>query len=400
MAFPSSRGPVQRRFGDRINPSTIWGHHLLPVLGWCHRLYLYVFFETGIAEAYSIRDCAHRAPVVDGRHHAQRAPLCLRCHGTDHGAAHAALLRIQPVPRVPLVLVGHGRDADLDGLCLRINGYMLPWDQLAQYITVTSFEWLDWLPIFNGTLMRNFLYSDHVGDRFFTLLSFMHLGIPLVLLMIMWIHVQRVPKARTTPPRPIVVGMLLTFWCSLVAPVHSQGRVSNLAQAVTQVSWTGSTWPCFLITDLAHGPCVALVVGASVLLSLLFPGGRRSSATRRQAHAPGGGARCRRCERRIQGARGRNHSGCWPAPGPGPTLYECRNGGCGLCIAVSNRAASSTALPAQRPLPDARGPGQGTHAPCPRAIWSSTWKASPAPSTNRPKCTPPPWPRWNVWPRT
>jgi hypothetical protein len=29
---------------------------------------------------------------------------------------------------------------------------------------------------------------------------------PLVVLMLMWIHVQRVPKARTTPPRPIVIG--------------------------------------------------------------------------------------------------------------------------------------------------------------------------------------------------
>ena len=117
-----------------------------------------------------------------------------------------------------------------------INGYMLPWDQLAQYVTVTSFEWLDWLPSFGGTLMRNFIYSSAVGDRFFTLLSFMHLGLPLVVLMVMWIHVQRVPKARTTPPRPIVIGLLLTMLVlSLVLPVHSQGGISNLARAVTTV---------------------------------------------------------------------------------------------------------------------------------------------------------------------
>jgi CDP-4-dehydro-6-deoxyglucose reductase len=79
-----------------------------------------------------------------------------------------------------------------------INGYMLPWDKLAQFVTVASAEWLDWLPIFGGALMRNFMYFGSVSDRFFSLLSFMHIGLPLVVLMVMWIHVQRVPKAA--PP--------------------------------------------------------------------------------------------------------------------------------------------------------------------------------------------------------
>ena len=87
-----------------------------------------------------------------------------------------------------------------------VNGYMLPWDQLAQFVIVATFEWLDWLPGFGGTLMRNFIYAYSVNDRFFSLLSFMHIGLPLVVLLLMWIHVQRVPKARTSPPRPLMVS--------------------------------------------------------------------------------------------------------------------------------------------------------------------------------------------------
>ena len=56
--------------------------------------------------------------MVARRHPAQRAPLCVRRHGADHDAAHAALFRVRPLPRVPLVLVGHRGDADLDGVCL------------------------------------------------------------------------------------------------------------------------------------------------------------------------------------------------------------------------------------------------------------------------------------------
>ena len=38
-----------------------------------------------------------------------------------------------------------------------VNGYMLPWDKLAQFVTQASFEWFDWLPGFGGTLIRNFI---------------------------------------------------------------------------------------------------------------------------------------------------------------------------------------------------------------------------------------------------
>ena len=85
---------------------------------------------------------------------------------------------------------------------------MLPWDQLAQFVITASFEWLDWLPSFGGTLMRNFIYPASVSDRFFSLLVFIHIGVPLLTLLLMWVHVQRVPKASTQPPRPIALSVV------------------------------------------------------------------------------------------------------------------------------------------------------------------------------------------------
>ena len=82
-----------------------------------------------------------------------------------------------------------------------INGYMLPWDRLAQFVVVATAEWLDWLPVFNGTLVRNFIFEGSVNDRLFSLLSFLHIGMPLGVLALLWIHTQRVPRAKTSPPR-------------------------------------------------------------------------------------------------------------------------------------------------------------------------------------------------------
>ena len=224
-----------RAFGDRLNPYYHLGS-LTFFLFWIVAgtgLYLFAFFDTSVTGAYqSVEGLTHRQWFLGGivrsvHRYASDAMVVtmvihmLRYFAFDRLRGFRWVSWVTGVALIWLVYVAGA------------NGYMLPWDQLAQDITVTSFEWLDWLPIFNGSLMRNFLYSDHVGARFFTLLSFMHLGIPLVLLMVMWIHVQRVPKARTTPPRDIVIGLLATMLLlSLLAPVHSQGGDADLARGL------------------------------------------------------------------------------------------------------------------------------------------------------------------------
>jgi len=184
--FLKAEGLFNAAFGDRINPFYHLGaitFFLFWIVG-ASGLYLYVFFETGIAEAYSsVIALTNNQWWAGGimrsvhRYASDAMVLTMVLHMLRYFAfnLYHGFRWFSWVTGVMLIWMVYASG---------INGYMLPWDQLAQYVTVTSFEWLDWLPIFNGTLMRNFLYSDHVGDRFFTLLSFMHLGILLVLLMI------------------------------------------------------------------------------------------------------------------------------------------------------------------------------------------------------------------------
>jgi coenzyme F420-reducing hydrogenase delta subunit/ferredoxin len=87
-----------------------------------------------------------------------------------------------------------------------IGGYWLPWDQLAQWSLTATTEWFDALPVFDGALSRNVIAGDQVNDRFFSLLIFLHIGLPLAMLGAMWAHVQRVSPARTNPPRALLWG--------------------------------------------------------------------------------------------------------------------------------------------------------------------------------------------------
>lgn len=351
--FLRAEGLFNSAFGDRINPFYHLGaitFFLFWVVG-ASGLYIYAFFETGVSVAYpSVMSLTHDQWFAGGimrsihRYASDAMVLTMMLHMLRYFAfnLYHGFRWFSWVTGVMLIWMVYASG---------INGYMLPWDQLAQYVTVASFEWLDWLPMFGGSLMRNFVYSDHVGDRFFTLLSFMHLGIPLVLLMVMWIHVQRVPKARTTPPQPIVVGLLVSMLVlSIVLPVDSQGGQANLAVAVTNVKLDWFYLAVLpLLTEWSMLQVWALTVGGSVVLALLpwWPPKFRRGDKRKHlvvAHgAQGASAEFKVREDETILDAGLREGLALP--------YECRNGGCGLCLcsvehgSVDHRPYQRSALP-------------------------------------------------------
>jgi len=89
-----------------------------------------------------------------------------------------------------------------------ISGYWLVWDQLAQYVAIGSMEWLDWLGIFGEPVANNFLTRGSLDDRFFSLLVFIHIFGPLFLLFAMWVHILKINRAKTNPPRGLALGSL------------------------------------------------------------------------------------------------------------------------------------------------------------------------------------------------
>ena len=322
-----------RAFGDRINPL----YHLGSItffLFWIvggSGLYLYAFFETGVTGAYdSVQSLTHGQWWLGGilrsvhRYASDAMVLTMMLHMLRYFAFNLfhGFRWFSWVTGVALIWLVYASG---------VNGYMLPWDALAQYVTVTSFEMLDWLPPFSGTLMRNFVYADSVSDRFFSLLSFLHIGLPLVVLLLMWIHVQRVPKARTTPPRPVVIGLVSTLLVmSLAAPVLSQGGAANLAKAVMSVKLDWFLLALYpLLSQWPLGEVWALVSGITLVMLLLPLWPQRRSTAQGTLHAT---------------VRGEGASAAEFTLRPGETLldaglraglalpYECRNGACGLCL--------------------------------------------------------------------
>ena len=115
---------------------------------------------------------------------------------------------------------------------LGITGYWLVWDELAQYVAITSAELIDRIPIFTDSMAANFLTDAALSDRFFTLMAFLHLiGLPIFLVFGIWLHVFRLSSPGINPPRRLMAGTLLAMLVlSLIFPAESQDK-ANLALA-------------------------------------------------------------------------------------------------------------------------------------------------------------------------
>jgi NAD(P)H-flavin reductase/ferredoxin len=328
--FMQAEAVFNRAFGDRLNPLYYLGaicfylFWVVTVTG----LYLFAFFDTAVSGAYaSVESLTHGQRFVGGimrsvHRYASDAMVVLMF---VHMLRYFAFDRLR----------GFRWFAWVTGVILiwfvyvsGIGGYMLPWDRLAQFVTVASFEWLDWLPGFDGSLIRNVIYPDSVNDRFFSLLVFMHIGAPLLTLLAMWVHIQRVPKASTQPPRPIALGLTaMLVLMSLWQPVLSQGGQADLMVAVDQVALDWFYLGFFpLIYALPLHQSWALAMGITLLLAVLPWLRLRRGGRRQEVHIevhPG--------PRRISAM-------------PGETLleaglraglalpYECRSGGCQVCV--------------------------------------------------------------------
>jgi len=327
--FLRAEALFNRAFGDKANPL----YHLGAISFWlfwvvgASGLYLYAFFDTSVTGAYRsvqalTEDQWYAGGVLRSVHRYASDAMVVTM--VIHALRHYAYDRMRGfrwfswVTGVALFWLVYAAGA---------NGYMLPWDGLAQFVTQASFEWLDALPGFGGTLIRNFIRPESVSNRLFSLLVFIHIGLPLVALLLLWIHVQRVPKAQTQPPRPIALAVLATLTLlAIVLPVASQGGVANLARqpTVLALDWfLLALYPLVYVWPLAA--VWALVGGGTLLLVALpwLPPRRRGA---REAHVtlhPGAVPVIARAGETLLEAGLR----------AGLALpFDCRAGGCGQCL--------------------------------------------------------------------
>ncbi len=151
-----------------------------------------------------------------------------------------------------------------------LTGLWLLWDERALYSIAATAEWLQALPLAAGLLTRDFLAPGALSDRFFSLILFVHIGVPLLLLGTMWAHVQRMTHARVWPPRPLLFGSLAMFaLLALAVPAESLGpaRPGHVA-ATLALDWFYQ-FPHALVDATSPGAAWLLAAALTLALALM-----------------------------------------------------------------------------------------------------------------------------------
>ncbi len=234
-------------------------------------IYLFIFFKTTVHNAfdsveYMTHDQWYAAGVMRSLHRYASDGLVvvmvahlLREFGLDRYRGVRWFSWVTGAPVLVLVFVAG------------ITGYWMVWDTLAQYVALVTTEWLDKLPIFGEPIARNFFAADTLESRFFTLMVFMHIAVPLIALIILWVHLQRVTKPRINLPHGLAIGVLSALLVlSLVYPATSQGP-ADLARVPATVGLDWFYLPLYPLLDRWPGPVTWGASGALLLILIDMP---------------------------------------------------------------------------------------------------------------------------------
>ena len=272
-SFERLEDGVDTVFSPAWNP-----FYQLGALGWfCYwivvvsGIYLYIFFDTGVSQAYQSVEA-----ITYNQWYAGGVMRSLHRYASDAlvFVVILHLLREYVLDRYR----GKRWFAWVTGVVLLwfiygcgISGYWLVWDKLAQYIAIATTEWLDTLPFFGEPIARNFLNNETLSGRFFTLMVFIHIAVPLITLFLMWLHIQRYTKPKVNPPRGLALGMLAMLTIlSVVYPALSQGP-ADLDKVPAQVGLDWFYLPAYPLLDHVSGATLWAVFGLGTLLLLCLP---------------------------------------------------------------------------------------------------------------------------------
>jgi quinol-cytochrome oxidoreductase complex cytochrome b subunit/coenzyme F420-reducing hydrogenase delta subunit len=272
-AFPTSWNPLYS-----LGALCFYMFWIVTVSG----LYLFIFFQTSIDGAwqsmeYITNDQWYAGGIARSLH--RYASDALVIFVTLHLFRELILKRFQGarafswISGVPLLwlLFASG-----------IGGYWLVWDVRAQYVAITTAEFIDWINISTEPLAFGFAHPEILSDRFFSLLVFLHIGIPLSLLLGMFIHIKQVRESKSNPTAGLAIGSLLALLAlSIVWPAESLEQ-ADLNRSITTLSFDWfylNFYP--LINRWGAGPVwlmVSSVTAVLVLIPFVFEGKKEEVA--------------------------------------------------------------------------------------------------------------------------
>jgi quinol-cytochrome oxidoreductase complex cytochrome b subunit len=165
-----------------------------------------------------------------------------------------------------------------------LSGYMMIWDQQSVALSHITFNLLRQIPLLGGGLAEFLMAGRVITDYTLTRFLFLHLGIPLLMMFMLWLHYLRITRPVSEPPLALVLlmgGALFLF--SSAFPVGLD-RLPDALNAFASPDIIGAgvlpqgltfdllyAWPQYLAVQGLSATLVVLLVLAVPVALLLLP---------------------------------------------------------------------------------------------------------------------------------
>ena len=107
------------------------------------------------------------------------------------------------------------------------TGYVMVWDTFGEALAREGARMLDTLPVLSEPTSRAFAGERPIPSVFFFIMLFAHVGLPLGMLLGLWLHVSRLARPALLPPRPVVWTLVVaTVALAIVRPIGMAPDVS------------------------------------------------------------------------------------------------------------------------------------------------------------------------------
>jgi ubiquinol-cytochrome c reductase cytochrome b subunit len=147
------------------------------------------------------------------------------------------------------------------------TGFVMAWDSFGERLARDGCRVLDALPIFSEPLCRIFAGDGPVPSAFFFVNLFMHIGLPLAMGAVLWLHVSRVARPTLLPPRRVTwtVMAALTALAVVVPPLLGPAANAFRIEERTPVDLFAAWW-----LPVSERLTPAGVWGIGAVIALLF----------------------------------------------------------------------------------------------------------------------------------
>lgn len=167
------------------------------------------------------------------------------------------------------------------GLVCAWTGFVMAWDSFGERLAREGARLLDVLPVLSEPLSRLFAGDRPLPSAFFFVNLFVHIGLPLAMGALLWLHVSRVARPVLLPPKRItwtILGALTIAAVLLPAPLGPMADPFRLP-GDTPINLFSAWWLPFT-EGMSRGAVWSTAIGLSVALLLVPRLARRERVER------------------------------------------------------------------------------------------------------------------------